>query len=238
MAERRKRRGHRARRVVGIAFAVVGLAAGAGALAWWLERPEAPPPVPTRSPGLTSPTRTASPTVPASLQACVAAVERGAAAVGRASATVADWVAHVKAQTDLDAGRNTMAETERIWARTRARGPEGVIGFRAADAAYRRVAGACPRPPPADVDSDLAAAVTRCRQASRQTDLVLAAARGAVQDWAAHLKAMADRRSGRIGPAHAAEQWRAAYRAAPININRFEVALRVYRAHSPCGVPQ
>jgi hypothetical protein len=54
-----------------------------------------------------------------------------------------------------------------------------------------------------------------------QTDLVLAAARGAVRDWAAHLKAMADSESGRIGAAHAAAEWRAAYRAAPININRF-----------------
>jgi hypothetical protein len=240
MAERRKRR-HPARRVLGIALAVVGLAAGAGVLAWWLDRLEGPPPAPAPSPGFTSPaptaSPTASPTVPASLQACVAAVERGAAAVGRARPAVADWAAHVKAQTDLDAGRNTMAETERIWARTRARGPGGVTAFGAADTAYRRVAGACQQPLPADVDGDVAAAAATCRRASRQTDLVLAAARRAVQDWAAHLKAMADRRSGRIGAAHAAEQWRAAYRAAPININRFDAAERVYRAHPPCGVP-
>jgi hypothetical protein len=236
MAERRKRR-HPARRVLTIALAVVGLAAGAGAVAWWLDRSEGPPPVPSRSPGFTSPTPTASPTVPGSLHACVSAVQQGAAAAARARVTVADWAAHVKAQTDLDAGRNTVAETERIWARTRARGPGGVTAFRAADAAYRRVAGACQQPLPADVDRSVAAAAATCRRASRQADLVLAAARGAVQDWAAHLEAMADRRSGRIGRAHAAEQWRAAYRAAPININRFDAAERVYRAHPPCEVP-
>jgi hypothetical protein len=218
-------------------LALVGLAAGAGATAWWLDRSEGPRPAPAPSPAVTSPTPTVSPTVPASLHECVAAVQRAAAAMARARATVADWAAHVQAQTDLDSGKNTVAATERIWERTRTRGPAGVRAFGAADAAYRRAADAC-REPPADVDSDVAAAAATCRQVSKQTDLVLAAARGAVRDWAAHLKAMADSESGRIGAAHAAAEWRAAYRAAPININRFNGAERVYRAHPPCEVPR
>jgi hypothetical protein len=217
---------------------LIGLAAGAGAIAWWLDRSEGPRSAPAPAPALTSPTPTPSPRAPASLAACAAAVQRGATAVARARATVADWAAHVKAQTDLESGRNTVAETERIWARTRARGTGGVTAFRAADTAFRRVAGACQAPPPADVDSDVVAAAATCREVGRQTDLVLAAARGAVQDWTAHLKAMADRDAGRLGAAHAAAEWRAAYRAAPVNINRFNGAEQVYRAHSPCEVPR
>jgi hypothetical protein len=138
---------------------------------------------------------------------------------------------------DLQSGANTEAETTRIWAETRARGPRGVARFRSADGDYRQRAGACDGLPEAELPADAASAVAGCRDVRRQTDAVLAAAQRAVADWSAHLKAMADRRAGNLD-AHAAHlKWLAAYRAAPVNIKKFQAAERGYGTHAPCGLP-
>jgi hypothetical protein len=240
MAERRKiRRPPSARsRIVGVLL-VLGLGVVVWAVVGEFDRLTDKPPTPAANAPSPAPTSlpAAVPSVPASVRACVDAVQRGGAAVDRARATMADWVAHVQAMADLQSGRNTEAETKRVWAETRARGPQGVAGFHSAYSEYRRLAGGCDRLPEAELPADVASAVAVCRDVRRQTDAVLAAAQGAVADWSAHLKAMADRRAGRLD-AHAAHvKWLAAYRAAPVNIEKFRAAERVYGAHPPCALP-
>jgi hypothetical protein len=186
-----------------------------------------------------SASRTAEPTeiAPASVQSCITAVQRGANAVAVARATVADWAAHVQAMSDLESGRNSEAETKQIWAETRSRGPAGVAGFHTADAAYKEAVGACRKTSDIEAGAEVAAALATCRDVTEQSDAVLGAARGAVADWAAHLKAMADRKAGRLDPHHASLKWLTAYKAAPVNIKKFQAAERIYRAHTPCEPP-
>jgi len=178
-------------------------------------------------------TRTVSPAV----RACTTAVQRGEAAVSRAHRAVADWAAHVQAMTDLLSGKNTPAQTTKIWARTRARGPAGVAGFRAADTDYKRARQQCLGTPAAEVVPEVAATVATCRGVSRQTDAVLVGAGAAVGDWAGHLRAMAEREAGRLDPHHAQQTWLRLYQVARVNIEKFGAAERVYRDHTRCGPP-
>jgi hypothetical protein len=168
---------------------------------------------------------------------CTEAVEQADAAVVRARSTIADWSAHVQAMTDQLTGRNRRAETERIWAQTRARGSAGVAAFQRAETQYRTARDRCLRTPVEEVVPEVAATVATCRDVSRQADEMLVAARAAVGDWEGHLKAMADRRAGRLDPRKANDMWLRTYRGARTNIDRFEAAERVYRDHARCGRP-
>lgn len=122
---------------------------------------------------------------------------------------MSDWNAHVQAQVDLDAGRNTEAETKAVWTTTRTRGPARADAFDEAAVAWRGCTGT---PEPA-----------ACTEA---TDATLDAASDAVGDWRRHLRAMADRKAGHIGSYHAQQMWVATYRSAPINIDKYRNAAR------------
>jgi hypothetical protein len=193
--------------------------------------------VPSSPPVAAAPQVQSSSVAPPVVQTCMRAVDRGDAAVFQARAAVADWTAHVQAMTDQLTGRNTRAETARIWDATRARGAAGLSAFRSAETEYRRARERCLRTPVEEVVPAVAATVGTCRDVTRQTDAVLAAAAGPLADWAGHLKAMADRRAGRLDPARANQLWLATYRGARLNIDRFAAADRVYRGHARCGRP-
>jgi hypothetical protein len=238
MARGRRQRRSAARPALVALVCVVGLLGAGWAVVSEIRRSPGPsvksaqPTLPPSTPRF-RPTGAVSPAV----QACVQAVERGAAAISRAEVTVKDWTAHVQAMADQVAGRITEAETKRIWASTRARGAAGVAGFQAARAGYRQARDRCLRTPVEEVVPEAAAAVATCRDVSRQTDEVLAVGGAAVADWAAHLRAMRDREAGRLDPHHALQTWLKAYRAAHVNIDKFAAANRVYQDHARCGPP-
>jgi len=216
---------------------VLGLMIAGWAVVAEIRRNPGPSALPTQpasiAPSPSEPTRTMSRAV----RACTTAVERGQVAISRAHGAIADWAAHVQAMTDLLSGKHTPAQTSQIWAKTRARGPGGVAGFRSADTGYKRARQACLGTPAADVVPEVATTVATCRGVSRQTDAVLVAAGAAVGDWAGHLRAMAEREAGRLDPHHAQLTWLRLYRVARVNIERFGAAERVYRDHTRCGPP-
>jgi hypothetical protein len=237
MARRRRQRRSAVRPAVVVALlCVLGLLTAGWFVVAEIRRSPGPSAKPTRSTVVSTPTFEASALMPPAVQACADAVERGDGAVAQARRAITDWHGHVQAMVDLVAGRNTEAQTKRIWAQTRARGAPGVARFRATTTEYQKARGKCLGTPVDEVVPEAAAAVATCRDVSRQTDAVLSAAGGAVRDWDAHLRAMAAREAGRIDPHHAWQTWLKAYQAARVNIDKFTSADRVYQDHASCGL--
>lgn len=232
---RRRRRGSAVRPWLIALLCVAGLFAAGWALVSEIGRGPGPVATPTQPAPVVSSQLADTGAGPAVIQACEDSVARGEAAVARAHTAVGDWTAHVQAMVDWESGKNTEARTKQIWKRTRARGATDVAGFRAASTDYKQARDGCLHMPAEEVPREAATNVARCRDVSRQTDAVLVAAGPAVADWAAHLKAMADREAGRLDPHHAWATWLKAYKTARVNIDKFGAAERVYQDHASCG---
>jgi hypothetical protein len=123
--------------------------------------------------------------------ACRHELRLGDRLAAAADASYRDWAMHVDAQLQLDRGRTTLAQTEAMWAASKARGAADVRRFRDARAAWERGADACS---PASADQGSAPPVLQAC-VSRQAAVRAVATKGAKVDaqWAAHLEMMANK---------------------------------------------
>lgn len=160
---------------------------------------------------------------PSAVQTCAQALERGREAVRAARAAVAGWAAHVEAELDVDAGRISRAQADKIWDETEAGGPDQVTAFQAAAERYRSVRASCGHAASADVPGKLRPELAGCRELAALTDQTLAAARSALAGWKGHLRDMATG-TGAALDAHAAVP----------DIERFRAAVRSYQRHDRC----
>jgi hypothetical protein len=173
------------------------------------------------------------------VEKCRSAARVGVDAVEAADDSVDDWAAHIQAMADLEAGRNTEAETKAIWTTTRSEGPGRVAVFERATGDYQDVRAVCADLDTSDLSADQQATVDGCRVLGEETDKALSAARNAVAEWKAHLTAMAERRSGHLDPDVAMTTWMAAYEKAPANIDAFHEAEAAFRAaRADCATPK
>ncbi|MEQ7009144.1 hypothetical protein ABN028_23465 [Actinopolymorpha sp. B17G11] len=173
------------------------------------------------------------------VEKCRSAARVGVDAVEAADDSVDDWAAHIQAMADLEAGRNTEAETKAIWTETRTAGPGRVTLFEQAAADYQDVRAVCADVDAVDMTAEQQGAIDGCRVLGEETDKALSAARNAVAEWKAHLAAMAHRRSGHLDPGAATTLWLAAYEKAPVNIDAFHDAEAAFRAaRADCSTPK
>lgn len=139
---------------------------------------------------------------------------------------VGHWAAHVRAQTDADADRITVAEMDAIFARTKEAGPDDVRRYRRALARHDDSEGSCR----ADQEGaePVARQLRRCAERAEEQQPVLEAAAAAMDDWSDHLREMRRSRSGKI---HDPQQtWRERWRAAPPHIEAHRKAERQFSA--------
>jgi hypothetical protein len=177
-------------------------------------------------PGRQQPAATpeASPTPPV-VSRCVRALEQGGEAVTAARAAVAGWAGHVEAEFDVDAGRISSAEANRIWDETTANSPSQISRFRAAAAHYHSLRPTCQQAAGAELPAKLQSALTECQDLAALTDQTLAAARAALTDWNAHLHDMAAGPGGMLDAP-----------AAVPGIDRFYAAAHDYQRHARCAL--
>lgn len=255
---RARHRAGRGRLTIAISFLMV--AVGIAGVSWSLFSPRSAigvlsgkfaasekPESPAATSGVAGARTEDGPGDPDVVAACRDASRRAIAAVDAADRSVDDWDAHITAMADLESGKNTEAETKAIWTKTRLEGPGRVERYRQAKAEYWQVHGACERTlqeahrqkaGTMRLTSAQRAYVQRCQELSASVARTLNAADQAVAEWKAHLKAMADRRAGKLHPDTAQQMWLEAYRKAPTHINAFREAqaeLRQAQASCPTG---
>ncbi|MFD2077509.1 hypothetical protein SAMN05421678_11220 [Actinopolymorpha cephalotaxi] len=168
------------------------------------------------------------------LRACKAAADNATAAARGARVAVGDWAAHIQAMKDEQSGKNTEAQTKAIWTRTRLAGPGHVSAFTAADQAFRPAREACTKVDTAPLTARQKASVEVCRTYTDEADKAVGAARASVAEWKAHLRAMADRRAGRLDSGVAMHKWMSAYEKAPFRISAYKRADQDLRQVKPC----
>lgn len=225
-------------------LALVGAVAiiAAGGVAWAVLDPRlgalaADDPVGTETP---TPVASAAARTPeaddAGARACRTAHARGVAAISAARKSVVhDWAAHIQAMSDQMAGKISETDEKAIWTTTRTRGPSRVAAFDSAYAEYQKARKACQAVDPATLNAEQRAAVADCQTIGAEVDSTLAAAQKSIDEWRAHLNAMAARRAGTLDPDTAMNKWMAAYQMAPMNIGKFERAEESYdKATATC----
>jgi len=159
-------------------------------------------------------------------QACAAEVTTAEAVVNATRIGAGHWREHVRARTDLLAGKLSQAATKAIWKRTRLAGPADLTRLAAATAAHQPTRGACAK--------IAGAAGTACRHRMTVLDAAATAGRAAVHDWQAHLQMMAAHKIGDMTDARAQDMWVTQWRAAPKNLNAFARAYAVLTRTGVC----
>jgi len=150
---------------------------------------------------------------PDPVAACAAELTAVEEVVEAARIAAGHWQEHVRARTDLLAGKNTEATTKAIWKRTRLAGPADVARLETATAEYGDVAGGC--------KGLTTAEASVCKQRLSALEAAASSGRAASGDWAAHLAMMRAHADGDFGAEHAQEMWVTAWQGAAKNLNSF-----------------
>ncbi len=170
-----------------------------------------------------------TPSTPAQpADACAAEVAAAEAELAAARVAADHWREHVRARTDLLAGRIDQATTKAIWKRTRLAGPTDLQHLTAATTAHQTARGGCTNTP--------GTKGTACRHRLTALAAAIAAGHAAAHDWQAHLAMMAAHKAGAMDNAHAQTMWVAAWRAAPTHLTAFAHADRSL-ARTPACTP-
>lgn len=159
---------------------------------------------------------------------CAAEIAAAHKALSAVQVAAGHWSEHVRARTDLLAGRNTAEQTKAIWKRTRLAGPADLAQAAATDTAYQQAFGTC------RTMSDPVAAA--CKTHAAATDAAIVAGRAATADWSAHLRMMAQHAAGDFGAEHAQSMWVQAWQHAPANLERFAQAVRQWKQAPVCAL--
>jgi hypothetical protein len=212
---RHRRSGGGGRVLVTVLLAFVAAGGVATLLVVSVGRGPGPPPIGT----------TAAPTddAAAATRACETAVARGRDAVAAARPSYSHWSGHVRAQRDYDAGTATIEQTRERWAATKATADADLADFRTAYAAFETAQDGCAqdsgRPAPDDRHTTAAPVMAQCRTEFAVVSAAVAAAKGVVDDWAAHVAMMKGKEH--YGPAEYGQMWRDMVDAAPADLARF-----------------
>ena len=145
-------------------------------------------------------------------EGCAREIRTTEAVVAAAHTATEHWREHVQAQTDLQLGKNSEAETKAIWKRTRLAGPADIAALDSALTAQSDSRGGCTNLP--------AESAASCKARLAALDAAATADRVTAGDWANHLAAMAAHAAGDFGSGHAQELWVAAWSGATMNLNR------------------
>ena len=159
---------------------------------------------------------------------CAAEIAAAHKVLSAVQVAAGHWAEHVKARSDLLAGRNTTVQTKAIWKRTRLAGPADQAEVESADTAYQQVFGSC------RTTSD--PAVADCKTHAAATDAAIVAGRAATADWSAHLRMMAQHAAGDFGAEHAQSMWVQAWQHAPANLDRFAQAVQQWKQAPVCAL--
>lgn len=175
-------------------------------------------------------------TPPPELATCEATVASADAAVEAAERGVTHWSEHVQARTDLLAGKIALDQTNAIFKRTRLAGPKDLEIFDAANKKYEAERSGCkdldPNAVPHTWRDTATACVERRTVAARGVD----AAAAAIDDWRSHQANMRAHRDGEMTSAMAQQQWIAAWKAAPPNINAYADAIKQLADAPTCAL--
>ncbi len=167
---------------------------------------------------------------PAALVRCRDTLRAADAAIAAGGIGVQHWQDHLGAQSNLAAGRWTLSRTAAVWTRTRLAGPADVDRFTAAYRSYRQVGDDCAAV--ARVSGTYHARAVDCAKAQRAADRTVEAIRAVLDDWAHHLRRMADFRDGDLAAVQAQDMWIHAWRAAPPALDNLAAA-RTALARAP-----
>lgn len=178
-----------------------------------------------------TPTATAA---PSALLACRAEVRAGEAAVRAARSSYKHWSAHVQAQVGLDRGTLTVAEAEKIWARTKKFGDSDVTTFRSKKRAYDEKPKACAELP-ADLPPTYQEAADACTARSAAVATAVTAGDRVNDDWADHV-ALMERKDG-MASSRYLEKWRAMVEEAPSDLKKFAKHYRAHTRAPSCELP-
>ena len=164
--------------------------------------------------------------VTAALEQCRAKVASADAVMAATSAGVANWAAHVQAQTDANDGRISDAEMRAIFTRTRLAGPADQKAYGEAVTAYQAIESSCGAVEGAPEES--ATALSQCSVRLSAQQVVINQGGPAMADWGTHLADMARSAAGDSDDAMGV--WTAAWKAAPTNINAHTAAVAAFEA--------
>ncbi|WGW11472.1 hypothetical protein LWF01_15465 [Saxibacter everestensis] len=130
---------------------------------------------------------------------CRRDIAAGEIAVEAASASYRDWSSHVNAERDHQNGKRTLAETEELWAKSRANGDEDVSRFKDAEAALQAAGDGCGKLASTEdgggAEADDAAdkddnAIGKCLRRDTAIDKVVSAGTQVNSQWESHLRKM------------------------------------------------
>jgi len=169
------------------------------------------------------------------LKACVTEVTRAEKAASAAKPGVTHWKAHVKARTDMLAGRISEAKMNAVWDRTKAKGPADVHRF---ELALDRYHGMSRCHALHDAPELTQALVSDCVARSDAASSAVDAAQATVGDWKDHLHHMADYADGGMSSGTAMRLWVKAWRRAPENISKYRSTSASLREAPTCSGAQ
>lgn len=139
--------------------------------------------------------------------ACRQAWNAQGPALQAADRSLAQWQTHVQAMNALVAGRISLAQASRFWARTRIGAKHRAHLFERDYAALRREPPACAQPAAVPATGATAATLTACARGVRIRNQTLAAAQTAIGTWRGHIRAMEMLRTGQMSPSAATQMW-------------------------------
>lgn len=183
------------------AVAVLAVLAGLGVfLSRQSSQPLAPPTQAAAHAGTTAATTKA-------IAACRQAWNAQGPALQAADRSLAQWQIHVQAMNALVAGRISLAQASRFWARTRIGAKHRADVFERVYGPLRRDPPACTLPGTTPATGATAATLAACAQGVRVRNQTLAAAQTAIDTWRGHIHAMEMLRTGQVSPSAATRMW-------------------------------
>jgi cytoskeletal protein RodZ len=165
-----------------------------------------------------TPSPTASDAGAVALEKCRTTITAAEAAVAAARTGAGHWSIHTQARTDFLAHRITLAQTNARFKRTKLAGPADQKTFADALAAYQKVADGCNGLPSTD------ATAKTCSTKADALAATVTAGQAVMKDWASHLNNMALHADNEMSATQARNEWIAAWRSAPANLNAFSAA--------------
>lgn len=167
---------------------------------------------------LAPPTQTAAQATPAAHASAAAATKKAIAscrqawnaqgpALQAADRSLAQWQTHVQAMNALVAGRISLAQASKFWARTRIGAKRRAHLFERVYDPLRRDPPACTLPAATPATGSTAATLTACAQGVRIRNQTLTAAQTAIRTWRGHIQAMEMLRTGQLSPSTATRMW-------------------------------